>query len=82
MAAAFPIMTVGRLPHYCFRGLFGVHLYYGLHARGAAETALSIESFSRLVARATVSIATGCNDYFPDGTLTRWTPHLPSRRAS
>ncbi|HEY8751961.1 MAG TPA: hypothetical protein VIM11_28525, partial [Tepidisphaeraceae bacterium] len=43
---------------------------------------LSIESFSRLVARAAVSIATGCNDYLPDGTLTRWTPTPFSRRTT
>jgi len=40
----------------------------------SCSTALSVESFNRLVARATVSTATGCNDYFPDGTLTRKTP--------
>src|SRR2546421_55600 len=48
-------------------------LRYGLHARGAAYTALSFESFSRLVARAAVSTATGCNDSFPGGTCTRRT---------
>ena len=36
-AAAFPIASPGRLPHQLFRGLNGVHLRYGLHARGAAE---------------------------------------------
>jgi hypothetical protein len=71
MAAAFPIASLGRLPHQLFRGLLSVHSRYGLHARGAAKTALSVESFSRLVTRATVSTATGCNDYFPGGTHTR-----------
>jgi len=58
------------------------HLYSGLQTRGAAITALSIGSFSRLVARTTVPIATGCNDYFPGGTFTRWTPTPFSRRTT
>ena len=45
-------------------------------------TALCVESSSRLVARATVSTATGCNDYLPDGTLTRWNPTRFSRRTT
>jgi hypothetical protein len=55
---------------------------YGLHARGAAYTALSVESFNRLVTRAAVSTATGCNDYLPGGTFTRWTPTPFSRRTT
>ena len=35
-AAAFPIASLGRLPHQLFRGLDGVHGRYGLRARGAA----------------------------------------------
>ncbi len=31
-AAAFPIGQAGRLPHYLFRGLLGVHSRYGLRA--------------------------------------------------
>ena len=34
--SAFPIPLPGRLPHYDFRGLLGVHSRYGLPARGAA----------------------------------------------
>jgi hypothetical protein len=73
MAAAFPIMSLGRLPRYLFRGLLDVHWRYGLHTHRIATAILSTESFGRLVAYAAVSIVTGCNDYFPDGTLTRWT---------
>ena len=35
--AAFPVRPLGRLPHYDFRGLFGVHSRYGLPARGTAK---------------------------------------------
>jgi len=35
-AAAFPMMSLGRLPHQSFRGLNGVHCCYGLHACRAA----------------------------------------------
>src|SRR3954451_1884538 len=40
--AAFPVSAAGRLPHYLFRGLLGVHSRYGLPARGVANTTLSI----------------------------------------
>jgi hypothetical protein len=36
-AAAFPMMSLGRLPHQRFRGLNGVHCCYRLHARGTAK---------------------------------------------
>jgi hypothetical protein len=35
--AAFPVSVAGRLPHYPFRGLLGVHSRYGLPARGVAK---------------------------------------------
>ncbi len=47
--AAFPIPLLGRLPHYPFRGLLGVHSRYGLPARGVAQAALSIEGFGSFV---------------------------------
>src|ERR1035437_7133983 len=31
--AAFPVIRAGRLPHWNFRGLLGVHACYGLSAR-------------------------------------------------
>ncbi len=37
VTAAFPILLPGRLPHYGFRGLLGVHACYGLPARGVAQ---------------------------------------------
>src|SRR4029450_2898570 len=36
-APAFPAIRSGRLPHYPFRGLLGVHSRYGLHACLAAS---------------------------------------------
>jgi hypothetical protein len=81
----------GGLPHYvaifgfrinCFGASMALHWCSGLPARGTAKTALSAESFNRLVARAAVSTATGCNDCFPGGTFTRWTPTPFSRRTT
>jgi len=71
-AAAFPFPSQGRLPHLLFRGLNGVSPVFRPACSRSCQAALSVESFSRLVARAAVSTATGCNDYFPGGTLTRW----------
>ena len=42
--AAFPLPLLGRLPHFPFRGLLGVHSRYGLPARGVAKMTLSIEA--------------------------------------
>src|SRR5581483_6205858 len=60
--AAFPVIRAGRLPHCDFRGLLGVHLRYGLCARGVAETTLSIEGFGSIVASTAAPIATGWSD--------------------
>jgi hypothetical protein len=62
VTAAFPVSMAGRLPHQTFRGLLGVHSRYGLPARGAASTALSIRSFGSIVPSTAVPIATGWND--------------------
>ena len=60
--AAFPIPLLGRLPHYPFRGLLGVHSRYGLPARGTAHAVLCIEGFGSFVTSTTAPIATGWND--------------------
>jgi len=62
VTAAFPVSVPGRLPHQTFRGLLGVHSRYGLPARGAAWTALSIRSFGSIVTSTAAPIATGWND--------------------
>ncbi len=69
-SAAFPIPLLGRLPHYPFRGLLGVHSRYGLPARGVAETTLSIEGFDSIVTSTAAPIATGWNDELPGGNCT------------
>jgi hypothetical protein len=61
---------LGRLPHFPFRGLLGVHARYGLPARGVAETTLSIEGFDSIVASTAAPIATGWNDQLPGGNCT------------
>ncbi|MFO7745501.1 MAG: site-specific DNA-methyltransferase [Psychroflexus sp.] len=42
--AAFPIIQLGRLPHYLFRGLLSVHSHYGLHTRQVAMRPSSSEA--------------------------------------
>ena len=62
VTAAFPTDGLGRLPHLAFRGLLGVHVSYGLPARGTAETVLCIEGFGDFVTSTAAPIATGWND--------------------
>ena len=45
-----------------FRGLLGVHVSYGLPARGVARATLSTGGFGRIVTSPTAPIATGWND--------------------
>jgi hypothetical protein len=62
VSAAFPVFAAGRLPHYAFRGLLGVHSRYGLSARGVAEATLSIEGSGGFVTSTAALIATGRSD--------------------
>ena len=62
VTAAFPDFTAGRLPHYAFRGLLGVHSRYGLPARGVAEATLCIEGSGGFVTSTAAPIATGWSD--------------------
>jgi hypothetical protein len=70
VTAAFPIPLLGRLPHYPFRGLLGVHSHYGLSARGVATATLSIEGFGSIVTSTAAPIATGWSDPLPGGNCT------------
>ena len=58
LAAAFPVVVAGRLPHRTFRGLLGVHSRYGLHTRQITFMTLYIGGFRRFVASAPAPIAT------------------------
>ena len=60
--AAFPEIRAGRLPHYSFRGLLGVHSRYGLPARQVAYATLCIEGFDCFVASTAAPIATGWSE--------------------
>ncbi|WP_437222472.1 hypothetical protein SH661x_002795 [Planctomicrobium sp. SH661] len=71
MSAAFPVRLAGRLPHCGFRGLLGVHLRYGLNARGIANATLYIEGFDGFVTSTAAPIATGWSDQLPGGNCTR-----------
>jgi hypothetical protein len=56
--AAFPDSLTGRLPHWTFRGLRGVHMLRPACSRGPQRT-LSIEGFGSFVTSTTAPIATG-----------------------
>ena len=62
LAAAFPVVVAGRLPHWTFRGLLGVHSRYGLHTRQITFMTLYIEGFRRFVTSAPAPIATGWSE--------------------
>ncbi len=62
VTAAFPDFVAGRLPHYAFRGLLGVHSRYGLPARGVARTTLCIGGSGGFVTSTAAPIATGWSD--------------------
>jgi hypothetical protein len=68
--AAFLPWQRSRLLLYVFRGLNGVHWCYGLQARGAAKTALSIEGFNRIVTSTAAPINTGRSESFRVGLTT------------
>src|SRR5262249_55785947 len=69
-SAAFPIPLLGRLPRYAFRGLLGVHVSYGLPARGVARATLCIGGFGKVVTSLTAPIATGWSKKLPGGNYT------------
>ncbi len=64
-ASAFPEDRTGRLLHYSFRGLLGVHSRYGLHARQVAIATLYTEGFSGFVASTAAPIVTGWSEPVP-----------------
>jgi hypothetical protein len=66
-ASAFPILTLGRLPHHLFRGLLGVHSRYGLPARRVAKVTLCTGDSGGFVASTAAPIATGWSDQLPGG---------------
>ncbi|MDR3566441.1 MAG: hypothetical protein P4L43_00275, partial [Syntrophobacteraceae bacterium] len=52
----------GRLPHWTFRGLLGVHSRYGLHTRQITFMILYVEGFRRFVTSAPAPTATGWSE--------------------
>ena len=68
-SVGLPLLAVGRLLHYTFRGLLSVHSRYGLHARQVAYATLYIESSDSFVASAAASIATGWSEPVPGREL-------------
>ena len=66
--AAFPKCTVGRRPHWFFRGLLRLHSRYGPPDRSTARGGLCHEASARPVTQPNRSSATGLIDNYPDGT--------------
>ena len=66
---------------YCFGASMAFHLCSGLQTRGAAKQPFPSGASAGWLSAA-VPIATGCNDYFPGGTFTRWTPSPFARRTT
>lgn len=75
VAAAFPVIQAGRLPHYPFRGLLDVHFFFRITAcvaRGIAKAILSIEGSDGFVTSTAAPIASGWNDKLPGRACTYW----------
>ena len=66
--AAFPKCTVGRRPHWFFRGLLRLHSRYGPPDRSTARGGLCHEASARPVTQPNRSSATGLIDIYPGGT--------------
>ena len=66
--ATFPKCTVGRRPHWFFRGLLRLHSRYGPPDRSTAQGGLCHEASARPVTQPNRSSATGLIDNYPGGT--------------
>ena len=57
ISVGLPLLAVGRLLHYTFRGLLSVHSRYGLHARQVAYATLYTGGSDGFVSSAAALIA-------------------------
>src|SRR6266498_4078764 len=73
-SVGLPLLAVGRLLHYMFRGLLSVHSRYGLHARQVAYATLYTGGSDGFVSFTAAPIASGWSEQFPGGTFTRSEP--------
>jgi hypothetical protein len=62
VASAFPGTMAGRLPHFCFRGLLGVHCSLRPARSRGPSLALSIEGSGGFVTSTAAPIASGRSD--------------------
>ena len=60
-----PLLAVGRLLHYTFRGLLSVYSRYGLHARQVAYATLYTRGSDDFVSSVAALIATGWSEPVP-----------------
>ena len=72
---AFPLWQESRLQRLNFRGLFRVHVPFGLRTCTLVSPRTSPEASAGRSLASTAPVATGRTDNSPDGTCTRW----PSR---
>src|SRR5208282_3823591 len=64
-SVGLPLLAVGRLLHYTFRGLFSVYSRYGLHARQVAYATLYTRGSDDFVSSIAALIATGWSEPAP-----------------
>ena len=64
-SVGLPLLAVGRLPHYTFRGLLSVYSRYGLHARQVAYATLYTRGSDDFVSSVAALIATGWSEPAP-----------------
>ena len=75
---AFPLWQESRLQRLNFRGLFRVHVPFGLRTCTLVSPRTSPEASAGRSLASTAPVATGRTDNSPDGTCTRW-PLRPRR---
>ena len=64
-SVGLPLLAVGRLLHYTFRGLLSVYSRYGLHARQVAYATLYTRGSDDFVSSVAALIATGWSEPAP-----------------
>lgn len=77
-SVGLPLLTGGSAPARDFRGLYRVHVPFGLRTCTLVSPRTSPEASAGRLLASTAPVATGRTDNSPDGTCTRW-PSRPRR---